>query len=58
MDSLDRYLDANRDRFVSELRELCAIPCETGSDGALDDAARWCAQRLAAAGCATREFSR
>jgi len=57
VDSLDRYLDANRDRFVSELRELCAIPCETGSDGALDDAARWCAQRLAAAGCATREFS-
>jgi acetylornithine deacetylase/succinyl-diaminopimelate desuccinylase-like protein len=56
MDALDRYLDANRGLFVAELRDLCAIPCETGSDAALDDAARWCTQRLRAAGCATREF--
>jgi acetylornithine deacetylase/succinyl-diaminopimelate desuccinylase-like protein len=56
VDGLERYLDANRDRFVAELRDLCAIPCETGSDAALDDAARWCAERLRAAGCATREF--
>ena len=55
-DALDRYLVANRDRFVDELRDLCRIPSETGADAALDDAARWCRQRLAAAGCATREF--
>ena len=39
-DSLDRYLDEHRDRFVAELRELCAIPCETGNAAALDDALR------------------
>ncbi len=56
MDTLDRYLNTNRDRFVSELRELCRIPSETGADAALDDAARWCRERLVAAKCATREF--
>ena len=56
MDALDRYIADNRDRFIAELRDLCAIPCETGNDRALDDAARWCAQRLRAAGCETREF--
>lgn len=56
MDSLDRYLDANRDRFVDELRDLCGIPSETGRDDALDVAAQWCSQRLTAAHCATREF--
>ena len=55
-DALDRYLAANRDRFLDELRDLCRIPSETGASAALDDAARWCRQRLAAAGCATREF--
>ena len=54
MDALERYLDENRDRFVSELRDLCAIPCETGRDGALDVAAAWCAQRLRAARAETR----
>jgi len=56
VDTLDRYLDANRDRFVSELRELCRIPSETGADAALEDAARWCRERLVAAKCDTREF--
>lgn len=56
MDALDRYLDANHDRFVSELRELCAIPSETNNATALDDAARWCHDRLGAAGCAVRDF--
>ena len=56
MDALDRYLDANRDRFVDELRDLCTIPSETNADAALEDAARWCAQRLRAAQCDTREL--
>ncbi|HYK98388.1 MAG TPA: M20/M25/M40 family metallo-hydrolase [Candidatus Acidoferrales bacterium] len=56
MDALDRYLAENRDRFIAELRDLCAIPSETGNDIALDDAAKWCRQRLDAAKCATREF--
>lgn len=53
-DGLDSYLDANRDRFVAELRDLCAIPSETGNADALDAAARWCADRLAAADARTR----
>jgi acetylornithine deacetylase/succinyl-diaminopimelate desuccinylase-like protein len=56
VDALDRYLDANRERFVDELRDLCRIPCETGADAELDKAAAWCAQRLRAAKCETREF--
>ena len=56
MDALDRYLTENRDRFVAELRDLCAIPSETGNDVALDDAATWCRQRLDAAQCTTREL--
>ena len=56
MDALDRYLAENHDRFVDELLELCSIPCETGNDAALDDAAKWCAQRLRAAKCETREL--
>ena len=56
MDALDRYLSTNQDRYVSELRELCRIPSETGSDAALDDAARWCRERLVAAKCDAREF--
>lgn len=55
-DALERYLTANRERFVDELRDLCRIPSETGNAAALDDAARWCRQRLDAAGCATREL--
>jgi acetylornithine deacetylase/succinyl-diaminopimelate desuccinylase-like protein len=53
-DDLARYLDEHRDRFVAELRELCAIPCETGNAAALDDAARWCADRLGAAKATVR----
>jgi len=56
VDALDRYLDANRDRFVDELRDLCRIPSETGADAALDKAAAWCAQRLRSAACETREL--
>lgn len=53
-DAFDRYLEANRDRFLGELRELCAIPSEATAPEALDAAARWCADRLAAAGATTR----
>ena len=56
MDALDRYLADNRDRFVEELRDLCRIPSETGADAALDAAALWCAERLRAAKCDTREW--
>src|SRR6185503_20619412 len=49
-DMLDRYLEQHGDRFVSELRELCAIPSEATDPGALDAAARWCRERLASAG--------
>ena len=55
-DMLDRYLDQHRDRFVSELQELCAIPSEATDQNALDAAARWCGQRLVAAGAASREL--
>jgi acetylornithine deacetylase/succinyl-diaminopimelate desuccinylase-like protein len=53
-DALDRYLDQHRERFVSELVDLCAIPSETGNAAALDAAARWCADRLGAAQASPR----
>ena len=56
MDGLDRYLMSNRDRLVAELRELCAIRSEATEPKALDQAARWCAQRLRAAGASAREL--
>lgn len=56
MDPLDRYLAEHRERFIDELRDLCRIPSETGADAALDDAARWCRDRLVSAGCETREL--
>ena len=55
-DTLDRYLEQHGDRFVTELRELCAIPSEATDQAALDAAARWCGQRLASAGAETREL--
>ena len=56
VDALDRYLADNRGRLVDELRDLCRIPSETGNAAALDAAASWCAQRLRAAACDTREL--
>jgi acetylornithine deacetylase/succinyl-diaminopimelate desuccinylase-like protein len=50
-DELDRFIAAQGDRFVAELRELCTIPCEASDRAALDAAARWCRDRLRAAGC-------
>lgn len=55
-DPLDRYLDDHRDRFIAELLDLCTIPSEATDDAALDRAARWCADRLVAAGAATRSL--
>src|SRR2546428_12895157 len=49
-DELDRFIAAGRERFVAELRELCAIPSEASDRAALDAAARWCRDRLGAAG--------
>jgi acetylornithine deacetylase/succinyl-diaminopimelate desuccinylase-like protein len=49
-DTLDRYIASQQDRFVAELNELCAIPCEATDTNALDSAARWCRDRLRAAG--------
>ncbi len=54
-DPLDRYLAQHQERFVDELRELCAIPSEASDPGALERAARWLRERLAAAGCSVRE---
>ena len=54
---LDRYLEENRDRFVTELRELCAIPSEAADPAALTRAADWCEQRLRAAGCAAHQVT-
>ncbi len=51
MDALDQYISDNQDRFLSELLDLCGIPCEASDRDALDAAARWCRDRLAAAGC-------
>ena len=45
-DELDRFISAEQDRFIGELRELCAIACEASDRGALDAAARWCRDRL------------
>ena len=53
-DPLQRYLEANKDRFVRELVELCTIPCEAADAAALDAAAQWCRDRLVAAGCEAR----
>jgi acetylornithine deacetylase/succinyl-diaminopimelate desuccinylase-like protein len=55
-DALDRYLVAQQDRFLAELRELCAIPSEASNPAALGAAATWCLQRLEAAGCTSREI--
>ncbi|HEY3186241.1 MAG TPA: M20/M25/M40 family metallo-hydrolase, partial [Solirubrobacteraceae bacterium] len=49
-DELDRFIAAQNDGFIAELRELCAIPCEAHDRPALDAAARWCRDRLRAAG--------
>jgi len=49
-DELDRFIEAQGDRFIAELRELCAIPCEAADRAALDAAARWCRDRMRAAG--------
>ncbi len=54
-DALDRYIGENEKRFVDELRELCAIPSEAIDPEALDRAARWCIDRMSAAGCTTHE---
>jgi acetylornithine deacetylase/succinyl-diaminopimelate desuccinylase-like protein len=54
---LARYLDENRDRFVTELRELCAIPSEAADPAALRRAADWCEQRLRASGCAAHQVT-
>jgi acetylornithine deacetylase/succinyl-diaminopimelate desuccinylase-like protein len=51
-DELDGYIASQRDRFLGELKELCAIPCEASDRSALDAAARWCRDRLGAAGFA------
>jgi len=51
-DDLDRFIASHRERFVEELRELCAIPCEASDRRALDAGARWCRDRLRAAGFA------
>ena len=53
-DALHGYLEANKQRFVRELVELCAIPCEASDPAALDAAATWCRDRLASAGCSAR----
>jgi acetylornithine deacetylase/succinyl-diaminopimelate desuccinylase-like protein len=53
---LDRYLEQHGDRFVSELRELCAIPSEAADQRALDSAARWCGERLVSAGAESHEL--
>jgi len=55
-DALERYVASHADRYVEELRELCAIPSEATDPAALDAAAAWCRDRLAAAGCRTREI--
>ena len=52
MTDLDRWIAAKSERFTAELRELCAIPSEHGDEAALDSAARWCRDRLSAAGFA------
>jgi acetylornithine deacetylase/succinyl-diaminopimelate desuccinylase-like protein len=51
-DELDSFIASKRERFVEELRDLCAIPCEASDRNALDAAARWCRDRLRAAGVA------
>src|SRR2546427_11105791 len=53
-DALHGYLEANKQRCVRELVELCAIPCEASDPAALDAAATWCRDRLASAGCSAR----
>src|SRR6266511_2917068 len=55
-DTLDRYLEQHGDRFVSELRELCAIPSEATDPAALDAAAGWCRERLVSAGADSHEL--
>ncbi len=55
-DALARYIAAQADRYMEELRNLCAIPSEASNPAALDAAAAWCRDRLAAAGCRTREI--
>lgn len=56
MDQLDRYIDEHAERFVAELRDLCAIPSEALEPEALRAAADWCGQRLRAAGCEARQI--
>ncbi len=55
-DELDRYIAAQQERYLAELRDLCAIPSEAADRAALERAAAWCRDRLTAAGCTTREI--
>ena len=54
-DPIDRAIAARRERYLDELRELCAIPSEAQYPAELERAAQWCADRLRAAGCAVRD---
>ncbi len=56
-DALERFIAANADRYLGELRELCAIPSEASDPAALRAAAAWCRDRLQAAGCSVHEIS-
>src|SRR5438552_18886483 len=56
-DALDGFISGQRERFIEELRDLCAIPCEASDRAALDAAARWCRDRLRALDLATRASS-
>ena len=40
------YVEIHRDRFLSELMDLCRIPSVAAEGRGLDDAARWVATRL------------
>lgn len=46
----DALCDERFDGWVEELRDFCAIPCETDAFGELERGAQWVAQRLRAAG--------
>jgi acetylornithine deacetylase/succinyl-diaminopimelate desuccinylase-like protein len=50
LDDFDRLCDERFDGWVEDLRDFCAIPCETDQFPDLDRGAQWVEQRLRQAG--------
>ncbi len=54
--AFDSYLEANRERFLEEFRQLVAIPSVAAQRRGIDEAATWVVARLEKLGASARQF--